>query len=233
MIKLIHAREMTKRREMELKAIKPQYTYITINECQFDQMYKNIDTQTLLSEIEKEIETTFIHPRCFYFGGRVNAIVLLEECEDGYELKYYDFTSLYPAVMKSEKYPLGNLIIVYNKFHINLIYKLTNLLCLIILDHPEIVKFPISEPAVTDISNLFGLVTCQVLPPPQLHIPVLPVRFNDKLLFALCQKCLAEDNKEFCEHTDPERSFTGTWGVPELELALEYGYKILRFVLII
>jgi hypothetical protein len=91
-------------------------------------------------------------------------------------------------------------------------------------------KFPINEPPVTDISKLFGLVTCQVLPPVKLHIPVLPVRFREKLFFALCQQCLIDDNTEFCKHSDLERSFTGTWGVPELNLALEYGYTILRFV---
>jgi len=37
----------------------------------------------------------------------VNAVVLLKECKDDEEIKYYDFTSLYPAVMKKEQYPLG------------------------------------------------------------------------------------------------------------------------------
>jgi hypothetical protein len=103
---------MTKRRESELKRIAPEFVYKCINECEFDEMCKEMgktqETETLQEEIEKEIETTFIDPRSFYFGGRVNAIVLLEECEPGFEMKYYDFTSLYPAVMKTEKYPLGN-----------------------------------------------------------------------------------------------------------------------------
>jgi len=41
------------------------------------------------------------------FLGRVNATVLLKECSNDEEIKYFDFTSLYPAVMKKEKYPLG------------------------------------------------------------------------------------------------------------------------------
>jgi len=43
------------------------------------------------------------------FLGRVNATVLLKECSDDEEIKYFDFTSLYPAVMKKEKYPLDEL----------------------------------------------------------------------------------------------------------------------------
>jgi len=34
-------------------------------------------------------------------------VVLLKECSEEEEIKYFDFTSLYPAVMKKEKYPLG------------------------------------------------------------------------------------------------------------------------------
>jgi len=37
----------------------------------------------------------------------VNAVVLLKECADDEEIRYFDFTSLYPAVMKKEKYPIG------------------------------------------------------------------------------------------------------------------------------
>jgi len=41
--------------------------------------------------------------------GRVNAVVLIKECKQEEEIKYFDFTSLYPAVMKKERYPLGKL----------------------------------------------------------------------------------------------------------------------------
>ncbi len=39
--------------------------------------------------------------------GRVNAVVLLKECKSNEEIKYMDFTSLYPSEMKKGKYPLG------------------------------------------------------------------------------------------------------------------------------
>ena len=40
---------------------------------------------------------------------------------------------------------------------------------------------------------------------------------------------MTNNNTNYCNHTDSERSFLGTWGVPELELALKHGYKILRY----
>lgn len=91
-----------------------------------------------------------------------------------------------------------------------------------------VIKYPLEEDAKTDISGFFGLVTCQILPPPKLHIPIIPTRFNGKLYFPLCQTCMEEANQDFCEHTDAQRVLQGTWHTPELQLALEYGYKIVR-----
>src|SRR5829696_6514660 len=41
-----------------------------------------------------------------------------------------------------------------------------------------------------------------------------------------CRQCHAYRN-ESCSHTDEERSLTGTWATPEIEKAIELGYKIL------
>ena len=46
-----------------------------------------------------------------------------------------------------------------------------------------------------------GLVKCTVLPPTRLYHPVLPYRWNNKLLFCLCRSCAAEQNFENdCSH---------------------------------
>jgi len=39
---------------------------------------------------------------------------------------------------------------------------------------------------------------------------------------------MTTNNTDFCEHNANERSFIGTWGTPELVLALQHGYRILR-----
>ncbi len=76
----------------------------------------------------------------------------------------------------------------------------------------------------------FGLIKCKVIPPRNLHIPILPVKINGKLLFPLCQKCAEEKNMETkCSHTDEERSIEGTWVSLELYKALEKGYKLKEY----
>ena len=75
------------------------------------------------------------------------------------------------------------------------------------------------------------MVTCDILPPDRLHIPVLPVRFTGKLFFPLCQSCMVNSEKGYCTHTNTERKLFGTWGTPEIELALTHGYRLLRFVI--
>ena len=71
---------------------------------------------------------------------------------------------------------------------------------------------------------------CRILAPRKLYHPVLPGKIecgdSDKLVFALCKKC-AEDKKDYCSHSENQRSFIGTWCTNELEKALDKGYEIL------
>jgi len=41
---------------------------------------------------------------------------------------------------------------------------------------------------------------------------------------------MTENNNDYCNHSDDQRSFTGTWGTPELLLAIDNGYTILRYI---
>jgi len=71
MVKLNYAKEMTNRREHYIKKQLPQYKLLTIQECEFEKQYTDSgsDFNEMLKEVEDEIATTFIQPRCFYFGG--------------------------------------------------------------------------------------------------------------------------------------------------------------------
>ncbi|KAK5647986.1 hypothetical protein RI129_002878 [Pyrocoelia pectoralis] len=73
-----------------------------------------------------------------------------------------------------------------------------------------------------------GLIKCKILPPHLLFHPVLPVKMNNKLMFVLCRSCGESFNQEPCEHSDDERSLTGTWVIDEVRKAIEKGYKILE-----
>ena len=99
------------------------------------------------------------------------------------------------------------------------------------MGHPRIIVNPPDQ----NIDNYFGLAKVDVLAPEKLLHPVLPVKFNEKLLFPLCVKC-AEDQAErpwyerinLCPHSNEERTMTGTWCTPELLKAVEKGYQILK-----
>jgi len=77
-----------------------------------------------------------------------------------------------------------------------------------------------------------------VLPPADLHLPVLPFKFQSKLFFPLCRRCVEErsstvDNLSIqltsnkCIHSQLEdRCFWGTFTTPEIKVALENGYRI-------
>ena len=85
---------------------------IEIWECDFDKI-----NDPLLDEIlDKEIHTAPLQPRAALFGGRTNAIRLHYKVQQGEEIHYVDFTSLYPYVQKYCRYPVGHPEIITDNF---------------------------------------------------------------------------------------------------------------------
>jgi hypothetical protein len=94
-------------------------------------------------------------------------------------------------------------------------------------------QFPIGHPEVITcefegIENYFGFVSCKVLPPKHLYLPVLPISIDGKLMFPLCKTCAKDQFNGICPHNDEDRSFTGTFVTWELFKACEKGYEILE-----
>lgn len=94
-------------------------------------------------------------------------------------------------------------------------------------------KYPVGHPVIitsdfASISQYFGIAKVKILPPRQLFHPVLPYQSNGKLKFPLCKKCADIENQHSCFCDDKERTLTGTWCTPELDLALSKGYQILK-----
>lgn len=58
-----------------------------------------------------------------------------------------------------------------------------------------------------------------------MYNPILPLRVNNKLLFALCKTCATEGGE--CDHDDEQRALSGTWIIDQVKKALELGYKFL------
>lgn len=109
-----------------------------------------------------------------------------------------------------------------NYIDITSLYPFVNKTCYYPLGHPEIIKSNFA-----DIPSYCGIVKCKILPPRDLYIPLLPARINEKLLFSLCRTCASEKNPDCC-HSEEERAFVGTWCMPELNKALDLGYKIME-----
>ena len=141
-----------------------------------------------------------LQPRDAFHGGRTEVFRLFVESGDEEIVRQLDFKSLYPHVQRHPQnyYPVG---------------------------HPKIIL----SPPVCNIDTYFGLIKAKILPPQYLDIPVLSyvVENNPKLMFPLCRMC-AETRSEVCQHSEEERAWEGTFVTPELQLALQNGYKVLE-----
>ncbi|MDI9312371.1 MAG: DNA polymerase, partial [Limnohabitans sp.] len=103
--------------------------------------------------------------------------------------------------------------------------------------YPFVLKnkhFPVNHPQIItsnfdySLDYYFGFIKCKVLPPNNLYLPVLPMRYDHKLKFVLCNKCSELMQQTECHHTDEERSLTNTWTSIELKEALDKGYKVME-----
>ncbi|CAO4384738.1 unnamed protein product [Caenorhabditis nigoni] len=133
-------------------------------------------------------------------GGRTEVFRVYANC-DGRVGHYLDVVSLYPTVMKHEAYPIGE---------------------------PENVqrntmKTPMTKPADIPFE---GFLSCRLNAPKNLNLPVIAGKVNGRLMFFLCKKCAKDGNQDDCQHSDDERSFTGTFTTVELKKALSLGYWI-------
>ncbi|XP_074604152.1 uncharacterized protein LOC141857561 [Brevipalpus obovatus] len=61
-----------------------------------------------------------ISTRDAFFGGRTNNISFLHVCAPGEQIKYLDFTSLYPHVLNSNKFPYGHPKVIRRDFDTSL-----------------------------------------------------------------------------------------------------------------
>ena len=140
--------------------------------------------------------TNLFNLRGAFFGGRTSFTKLYYDCSQGEKIRYIDFLSLYPTVLFKFNYPVG---------------------------HPKTISH-FNKPY--DISPYKGFISCDILPPKDLRIPVLPVRTNGKLMFPLCLKCAETIQQNSCTHQDNERSLRGIWTTAEVNKAIESGYEI-------
>lgn len=197
------------------KKVQEREKYFISRGFNFISIWSHVWNQTIKNDVEKNtfvkfrkqhhnsvsrIPKTLI--RDSLCGGRTQNFQLFHQCNEDLheELKYVDFTSLYPWVLKTKIYPTG---------------------------HPTIYteNFP-------PVNEIFGLITCRIVPPKCLLYPVLPTKFNGKLLFGLCNTCIHTASKNICSHSSSQRALIGTWTSVEIHEALRQNYEIISIELV-
>ena len=177
-----------------------RYKFVELWEHDWDRMVKE-DENLKKWILEQEIKDA-LDPRDALFGGRTEAFKLYYKCKPGEKIRYIDYTSLYPWAQKYGIYPLGAHRFITENFEY--------------------------EKSLVPNGKFFGLIKCKVLAPRNLYMPVLPGRFNKKLVFATCSSCAIARQDTPCTHTASERMIEGTWCSLELDLAVEKGYEIIK-----
>lgn len=108
------------KRIAEIKKLRPLSTIIEIWDCDYDKLAK---TESELQSFLKENPLSQpLHPRDALFGGSTEALRLFYDCQPGEKIKYYDITSLYPAVQKYGYYPVGHPVIYTENINKNIKY---------------------------------------------------------------------------------------------------------------
>ena len=175
------------------------YQLKEIWECEWSQLKKTReDIKDYVSTLKF---TDPLNPRDAFCGGRTNAVKLYHHVNEKEEIHYYDYTSLYPFVNKTARYPLGHPQIISQPGTTDISQYFGLIKCSILppkgLYHPVL-------PYKHDEKLLFPL--CRSCVEEETQKPMLE------------RSCTC--------HTDQERTLTGTWCSPELQKALELGYTI-------
>ena len=119
-----------------------------------------------------------------FFGGRTEGFKQYHKCSDTEIFFYYDIVSLYPTVIALDDYAVG-------------------------FGHYVNLKLESVE-KILKTNKFLGIIKVDIEPPKKLHIPVLPDRKSNKLIFDLTDK--------------KEKEYTSV----ELKYAISKGYKITK-----
>jgi len=107
------------------------------------------------------------------YGGRTEPMRLHYMASENETIQYVNVMSLYPYIWKYFKFPVGHSVI-----HVGDACK-----------DKEACK------------RMDGLIKCLIFPPERLYHPVLPYRYNNKLMFCMCRTCVHTSSGEEFRHT--------------------------------
>ena len=178
------------------------YTVKQIWECEFNHDLKHDQNTKTYFETHRTNRTPPLDLRDALCGGRTSALYSYKKADlsKGEQIKFLDVCSEYPFVNYKKAYPEK---------------------------HPTI--FLENDPNMPKIDKWNGIIKCTVLPPQNLFLPVLPYKCCSKLMFPLCRTCCESQSQDICSHINADdRMLTGTWCAPELHLAVDMGYTIIK-----
>ncbi|KAL9960246.1 hypothetical protein ACROYT_G033681 [Oculina patagonica] len=176
------------------------YRVVEMWECQWKAL-KDSDPE-VKSFVDSLAINSRLEPRDAFFGGRTNAVRLYDLAEPEEEIRYVDFTSLYPWVNKNCDYPQGHPEVILEPGHTNISQ-----------------FFGLAKCTVTPPYGLYS----PVLPYRQggkLTFPLCRTCVEVEQPKPLTQR------SSKCAHSPQERQLTGTWCTPELEEAVKQGYVV-------
>ncbi|KAL3075850.1 hypothetical protein niasHT_032053 [Heterodera trifolii] len=141
-------------------------------------------------------------------GGRTEPFKLHHVCSDDEEILCIDIVSLYPHVMKANRFPVGNPRVVTRE----------------VLLHPPTAPLPWTSP---ENNSFRGLLLVRVLAPRNIRVPLLGYRTKDgRFTFPLCGWCADRRQQRPCRHGDDRRSWVTAYTHVELNKALQLGYVV-------
>ncbi|XP_052696112.1 uncharacterized protein LOC128174652 [Crassostrea angulata] len=102
----------TREKEKKLKSLGMKL--VVIWEHDYDKLLEeDPDAKAFVANLDL---TDRLDPRDSLMGGRTNGCVLYKRASQGTQIKYVDFTSLYPFVNKTARYPTGHPEIITREF---------------------------------------------------------------------------------------------------------------------
>ena len=88
-----------------------------ISVCQEHEFHDLLKVNPEANEFVNTLDiVTRLDPRETFYGGRCNAVKLYPTAIGDDKIKYVDFTSLYWAVNKYDKYPIGHPTVISSNF---------------------------------------------------------------------------------------------------------------------
>ena len=104
----------TRGRMDHIKTSDTKPNVVEIWECEFDNLIKR--DKAVADIVNQANVAPILAPREAFFGGRCNGLKMYHTCLANERIMYVDFTSLYPWVNKTARYPIGHPEVIRSNF---------------------------------------------------------------------------------------------------------------------